>query len=195
MLLLRLPEALLALIFSLAGLPFTSNASMCCRKLHAHVWESPSFWRNFLSGIGVPDMAPVCSGSERQAVNHLSEAKAWQNIARIRLFGIDLLVMPAQMSGECGATAFEDARRAVLAIRAEDGHDLINRAAVSITELLRARKPGHCELAKAEALLEAVASLSEIFNTAQMLDMLGAHQQADEKNALLFVPKHLKAPY
>jgi hypothetical protein len=89
----------------------------------------------------------------------------------------------------------KDARRAVLAMKEEDGATLIERAVASIAVLLRSRPVGEGELAAAEDLLEAVAARSDILTTSQMLDMLGAHQQADEENHLVsMMPKTASAP-
>lgn len=192
-----LPEALLALVFSLGGLPSTLSVSLTCRTAYAQLWQSPFFWRSLLQAFGASDAelcaaapeGPACwlKGDGRQ-----SSAKALRDFARHWLLGIDLLagMLPLASSKSTSKLALcrqgvssgfdlEDARRAVMAVQVEDGVVLIQRAAKSLANILR-NATGEAELVKAETLMEAVAARSDIFTTAQMLDILGAHQEAAE---------------
>jgi len=198
---LKLPETLLAVVFSLGGLSATLNASLTCRPAYVQLWQSPLFWRTLLQNLGVSDFELRDAGLEGgRDEGRLAAAKALRDFARHWLLGIDILGGMAATSAlrvarqspyQIRSVNLEDARRAVLAMRQEDGNALIQRAVESMANLLRSRSCGEIELSKAEALLEAVATRSDIFSTAQMLDMLGAHQQADEDHDLLVtMPKH-----
>jgi hypothetical protein len=208
---LALPDSLLACIFSFSGLPTTLSASLSCRSANAQLWQNPAFWQSLLCCLGVADTSlralqtrELSSWFEPRDVrcndNALPKAKAFWDFARHWLLGIDVLVgMPVTLKGDgatssfthrwrcrehAGALDLEDARRAVLALQPEDGKRLIQRAADSVTALLRDRVPGEKEMLKAEELLEAVATRVELFSTSQMLDMLGAHQRAEEEHTL-----------
>lgn len=204
---LKLPETLLAVVFSFSGLHATLNASLSCRPAFAQMWQSPLFWRTLLQALGVSDVALRAAGLEgRREEGRLGMAKALRDFARHWLLGISLLTgMPVHMKScpdisalrlnrqslqQNHSATLEDARRAVLAMRPEDGTALLQRAAESIAMLLSSRKSGESELLKAEGLLEAIANRSDIFTTGQMLDMLGAHQKADEDHdVLVTMPK------
>lgn len=201
---LGLPENLLVYIFYSAGVSTTLNASLSCRSAHDQVWQNSTFWLAFLQLLGASHASlRIEAGHSHRCDRSSGTAKAYRDIVRHLLFGIDVLVgCPVRLEpGVCsmpfvnrrrdGNTDFklEDARRAILAMMPEDGEALIQRATDSIVELLRKRSCGESELSKAEDLLEAVASRCELFSTGQMLDMLGAHQKADEALTLESIPK------
>jgi len=134
-------------------------------------------WRAVLHALGAPDVA--LRGISRHR-GQAPSVKALRDFARHWLLGINQLVA-IRPAARCMAITNEDAIRAVKAIQPEDGDALIRRAAQSLAHLLRWRAPGESELLKAEALLEAVSTRSDIFSIAQMLDMLGAHQDGQEQ--------------
>jgi hypothetical protein len=200
---LALPDNLVVYLFHFCGVPTTFNAALACRQAHAQLWQSPTFWLAFLQLFGASEAslrieASLNSGSHRSAV------QAFRRLARHLLFGIDILVgKPVQLepvnsslplverrhSRHANDLKLEDARRAILAMLPEDEEALIQRATDSVVGLLRNRGRGECELLKAEQLLEAVAGRCELFSTGQMLDMLGAHQKADEAMTSENIPK------
>jgi len=187
------------------------NASLSCHPAHDQLWNSSLLWRAVLHSLGAPDAALRAAGfEEHMASGRPPSAKALRDFARRWLLGIDLLVaIPKEvyLKPACGTTAvlcsgrqhhdrtpnfnLEDARRAVLALHPEDGAALIQRAAESLAILLRGRAPGETELVKAESLLEAVADRTDIFEIAQMLHILGAHQeQALSLPSVCCPPRH-----
>lgn len=170
-LVLALPEALLASVFSSGGLPSTLAVSLSCRTAHTQLWQSPFFWRGLLLALGAPDAELRAAAPE--GAPWLAAAKALRGLARRRLLGVDLLV---GRGAQC-CLSLEDARKAVMAVQVEDGAALIQCAAASLASMLRDASEEE-EPSRAEALLEAVAARPEIFTTAQMLDILGAHQEA-----------------
>lgn len=189
---LKLPETLLACIFSLGGLTTTLNASLSCRSTHAQLWQSAFFWRSLLQALGASDESLRALGTERRPAS----AEALRDLARHCLLGIDLFAgIPARdlillRPGHVQTLDLEAARRAVLAMRPQDGTILIQRAAESVSGLLRSRTAGEAEVGKAEALLEAFATRSDLFSIAQMLNVLGAHQKANEDcNSFAMAPK------
>jgi len=192
--LLILPVPLLACIFGHGGLPAMFNVSLSCHPVHEQLWQSPLLWRAVLHAIGAPVSMLRDAGFHEHGTNRWqSSAKALHAFARHWLFGIDRLVaMPSQVQVKIASDSkhrrcsvrphmpnldLEVARKAVRAMQSEDGGDLLQRASESIANLLRWRAPGKAELMKAEFLLEAVSARSDIFTIAQMLDMLGAHQE------------------
>mmetsp|Transcript_3209 Transcript_3209/g.6283 ORF Transcript_3209/g.6283 Transcript_3209/m.6283 type:complete len:295 (-) Transcript_3209:42-926(-) len=188
--LLGLPETMHASIISWSGAHTALRLSLTCRLVHTHLWENPVFWRSLLQLIGLRGMEQRCGGSFFEAAP-LANAQALRAMARRRLLGIDLLIsVPVEPSSNriVARTASEDgrcislkeARRAVLALLPEDGPMLIQRATDSISALLRSRAPGASECRDSEALLEVVSTQYALFSTGQMLDMLGAHQQASD---------------
>lgn len=186
--LLVLPVPLLASIFSFGGLSSKLNASLSCNAAYEQLWNSPLLWRAVLQALSAPEAALRDVGNSS---SQSSSAKAMRIFARQWLLGINLLVaipkevrlktagLGALCSGkdEPHGLDLEDAKKAVLALQPEDGAPLIQRAAESLANLLRWRAPGQAELVKSESLLEAVATRTDIFTIAQMLDMLGAHQE------------------
>jgi len=189
---LKLPETLLACVFSLGGLTTTLNASLSCRSAHAQLWQSPFFWRSLLQALGASDENLRALDRGRCPAS----AEALRDFARHCLLGIDLFAgNPAGdlillRPGHVRTLDLEAARRAVLAMRPKDGTILIQRATDSVSGLLRSRAAGKAEVGKAEALLEAVSTRSDLFSTAQMLNVLGAHQKANEDcNCFAMMPK------
>lgn len=197
---LKLPETLLAWVFGMGGLSMTFNIALTSRPAYVLLWESPVFWRTLLQALGISEHALKLAGLEGRSStakvaswpDEWHECEALRIFARHWLLGIGVLTgwpkvlgSPRQSRGEDPSLSLEDARKAVLALKEEDGKTLIQKAAESIARLLRTRGSGQKELLHAEALLEAVGARSDIFNTAQMLSMLGAHQHADEENDIL----------
>lgn len=196
---LKLPETLLAWVFGLGGLSTTFNIALTSRQAYALLWRSPFFWRTLLQALGISEQALKLAGLEGCVARGVAswpdewhECEALRIFARHWLLGIGVLTgwpkvlgSPKQSRGEDHTLSLEDAKKAVLALKEEDGKTLIQKATESIVRLLRTRGSGEKELLHAEALLEAVGVRSDIFNTAQMLSMLGAHQHADEENDLL----------
>lgn len=184
----KLPESLLAGIFSFGGLPLMLNASLSSRTTYGHFWDSPLFWRTLLQAFGFSEVALRSAGLEAQPGGRAPSAAALQSFARRWLLEIDLLVGFRATTMQGSDMSLKAARRAVLALRPEDGFFLIQRAVDSIANLVRNRASGKMEVVQAEQLLEAVASRSDIFSTGQMLDVLGAHQKADDNHEILATP-------
>eukprot|EP00443_Scrippsiella_acuminata_P053058 CAMPEP_0115508132 /NCGR_PEP_ID=MMETSP0271-20121206/72137_1 /TAXON_ID=71861 /ORGANISM="Scrippsiella trochoidea, Strain CCMP3099" /LENGTH=298 /DNA_ID=CAMNT_0002937851 /DNA_START=44 /DNA_END=936 /DNA_ORIENTATION=- len=78
-----------------------------------------------------------------------------------------------------GIEALRLARRAIFALQREDGDKLLSRASTAIMAVLRWRGGSEEEACEAEAILDAVATRTNLFSTSQMLDILGAHQAAE----------------
>jgi len=189
-----LPVPLIACILGHGGVALMSSAALTCHQAYEQLWQSSLLWRAVLHALGAPDMPLRNLGVNEHGVNRWqSSAKDLQAFARHWLLGIDQLVaIPCQVQVKIAADSkhrrcsgrqqapgldLEVARKAVRAIKSEDGADLLQRASKSIANLLRWRAPGKAEHMKAESLLEAVGARSDIFTIAQMLDMLGAHQE------------------
>lgn len=192
---LSLPETLLANVFSLAGLPATLNVSLSCRSVHRQLWHSPFFLQALFQASGISDEALRAAG-----IGDHPPAKALQDFARHWLTGINLLTGSTMQLGRHGAHGpahalnLEVARRAVLAMRAEDGVTLVQRAAETIADLVLHRAKGKGEVSKAQALLDAVAARSDIFTISQMLAILGAQQKADQDEDFLPIDPKYSVP-
>jgi len=200
-----LPENLLVYLFHFAGVPATLNASLACRAAYAQLWQSPTFWRASLQLFGASEASLLMEGRfSCPGCSSIARAKAYRDLARHLLFGVDVLIgtpvhlepvtstisqLHRRQSRRASDFKLEDARRAVFAMLPEDGEVLIQRATETIVDMLLNRACGESELLKAEELLEAVASRCDLFTTGQMLDMLGAHQKADEALSLKIIPK------
>lgn len=190
--LLGLPETMHASIISWSGPHSALCLSLTCRLVHTHLWENPVFWRSLLQLIGLCSNELRCGGNFLQTVP-LTSPQALRAIARRRLLGIELLVtMPVEpgsdriarkMPDDGRCITLKEARRAVLALHPEDGPVIMQRATDSISALLRWRAPGALQRRDSEALLEAVSTQCGLFSTGQMLDMLGAHQQASDEDS------------
>jgi len=205
---LTMPDPLLAGILSFCRPCSTLWASRTCRSAHAQLWQNPVFWRNLLHCFGVADTSLQALQRDELSAwlnagrkDKLRMAKAFQDFARYWLSGVDVLVgRPVQLksngvvsaiidrrrrNGEVVSLDLEDARRGVIAMQPEDDEALIQCVADSVTNLLSNRASGESERLKSEELLEAVAIRSDVFSTAQMLDMLGADQKATEEGWML----------
>lgn len=192
---LTLPMPLLACVIGHAGLSAMCFSALASTRAYQQLWENPLLWRAVLHALGAPDASLRAAGLD-DACQQLREpcAKAFRAHARHWLFSIDLLInaSPQVKSAHSPSATILDARRAkeapqrldlaeaaraVLALQLDDGELLIQRATESLVQLLQWRSAGTEELAKAEALLEAVAERSDLFNVSQMLSILGAHQE------------------
>jgi len=193
---LALPETLLANVLSLAGLLAMLNASLTCRESQRQLWQGPCLWRALLQAYGISPAALRAAGLADDREQRPPPARAFRDFARQWLSGIHLLSgIPANLKcslvcnhGACRASGptFEIAHKAILALRIEDGASLIQRTADAVANLLLSRSNGD-----AEVLLEAVASRADIFTTAQMLHILGAHQKAMlDDDVLTKIPKY-----
>lgn len=188
--LLLLPVPLLASVMSYGGLPAKFQLSLCRHDFYEQLWQSPFLWRALLQALGISEAALRDASPQEHGQ---PSANSLQALARRWHTSINLLTaMPTEVNfklvDSCPTTLcsqerssngldLEVATKAVWSLRQQDGEDLIQRAAESLASLLRGRYQGEKELAKAEALLEAVAARSDIFTIAQMLDVLGAYQE------------------
>jgi len=154
------------------------HAALTCHRANEQLWHSQLLWRAVLHALGAPEAALRDAGFEERGANRQPPpAKALRDFARRWLLGIDMLVAIPKEISVSRTMSLALANRAVLAMQPEDGDTLIQRAAESLANLLRSRAPGESELVNAESLLEAVSTRTDLFTIAQMLDMLGAHQE------------------
>lgn len=80
---LKLPETLLACVFSFGGLSATLNAALTCRSAHAQLWQSPLFWRSLLQALGISEVALREIGLDgHREQGWLVSAKALRTFAR-----------------------------------------------------------------------------------------------------------------